>query len=60
MMTSIDTNVLLAAVEADNVHHRAASGFLESLQDRYDVVISEFFSNSHAPGRPDILVDDAD
>ena len=43
MMTSIDTNVLLAAVEADNVHHRAASGFLESLQDRYDVVISEFF-----------------
>ena len=42
-MTSIDTNVLLAAVEADNVHHQAASGFLESLQDREDVVISKFF-----------------
>ena len=41
-MISIDTNVLLPAVEADNVHHAKASAFLDSLHDRDDVVVSEF------------------
>lgn len=41
MSLSFDTNVLLPAVEATNVHHRAASRFLASLASRDDVVISE-------------------
>lgn len=40
-MISIDTNILLPAVETGNSHHAAAAAFLESLQDREDVVISE-------------------
>jgi predicted nucleic acid-binding protein len=41
-MISIDTNILLPAVEADSDDHRSAVAFLETLQDRDDVVISEF------------------
>jgi toxin-antitoxin system PIN domain toxin len=41
-MISVDTNILLPAVEADNVHHAQASAFLGSLHGRGDVVISEF------------------
>jgi len=41
-MVSIDTNVLLPAVEADNTAHAAAASFLQSLQEREDVAISEF------------------
>lgn len=41
-MISIDTNVLLPAVEGDNVHHAKASAFLDSLHDRDDVAVSEF------------------
>ena len=40
-MISIDTNILLPAVETGNAHHTTAAAFLESLQDRGDVVISE-------------------
>lgn len=41
-MISVDTNILLPAVEADNAHHAKASSFLGSLHDREDVVLSEF------------------
>ncbi len=41
-MISIDTNVLLPAVETRNASHSLAAAFLESLQDRDDVAISEF------------------
>lgn len=41
-MISIDTNILLPAVETGNAYHDRASAFLESLQDRDDVVLSEF------------------
>ncbi|MCW1884104.1 PIN domain-containing protein [Luteolibacter flavescens] len=41
-MMSIDTNVLLAAVETGNPDHAKAAGFLNSLHDRVDVAISEF------------------
>jgi toxin-antitoxin system PIN domain toxin len=41
-MISIDTNVLLPAVEADNVQHKKAAAFLDSLHGRDDVIISEF------------------
>lgn len=40
-MISIDTNILLPAVETGNALHAPAAAFLESLQDREDVVISE-------------------
>ena len=40
-MISIDTNFLLPAVETGNAQHAPAAAFLESLQDREDVVISE-------------------
>ena len=40
-MISIDTNILLPAVESRNPDHGRAAGFLESLQDRDDVVICE-------------------
>lgn len=40
-MISIDTNILLPAVEMGNDQHAVAAAFLESLQDRDDVVISE-------------------
>lgn len=41
-MISIDTNVLLPAIETGNVRHGVAAEFLGSLMDREDVVISEF------------------
>ena len=40
-MISIDTNNLLPAVETGSAKHAPAAAFLESLQDREDVVISE-------------------
>lgn len=41
-MISLDTNILLPAVESRNANHPRAVAFLESLQDRDDVVICEF------------------
>lgn len=41
-MISIDTNILLPAVESGNTNHPRAAAFLESLQDRDDVAICEF------------------
>ena len=41
-MTSIDTNVLLPAIDTDNCDHARAAAFVEALQGRDDVVISEF------------------
>lgn len=40
-MLSIDTNILLPAVEISNKDHAPAAAFLGSLQDRDDVAISE-------------------
>ena len=40
-MTSIDTNILFAALDVDHALHPKASGFIDSLADRSDVVISE-------------------
>jgi uncharacterized protein len=39
---SIDTNILLPAVETENAQHARAAAFLESLGDSSDVAISEF------------------
>ena len=41
-MLSIDTNILLPAVETGDKAHGAAASFLQSLQDREDVAVSEF------------------
>jgi predicted nucleic acid-binding protein len=41
-MISLDTNILLPAVEIRNANHPKAAAFLESLQDRQDVAICEF------------------
>lgn len=41
-MISLDTNILLPAVESGNADHPRAAEFLESLQSRDDVAISEF------------------
>ncbi len=41
-MLSIDTNILLPAVETRNPRHQVAAAFVESLEDRTDVAISEF------------------
>jgi toxin-antitoxin system PIN domain toxin len=41
-MISLDTNILLPAVESRNADHPRAAAFLESLQDRQDVAICEF------------------
>lgn len=41
-MMSLDTNILLPAVETRNASHGSAAAFLESLRDRDDVAISEF------------------
>lgn len=41
-MLSIDTNILLAAVEVSNANHQVAAMFLRSVQSRDDVAISEF------------------
>jgi len=38
---SIDTNILLPAVETKNAHHVKAAAFLESITARDDVAISE-------------------
>ncbi len=40
-MISLDTNILLPAVETRNREHGRAAGFVESLQHREDVAISE-------------------
>jgi predicted nucleic acid-binding protein len=40
-MISVDTNILLPAIDEDRKEHAAAAAFLESLQERDDVVISE-------------------
>jgi len=41
-MLSIDTNILLPAVDAGDKAHAAAAAFLQSLQGRDDVAVSEF------------------
>jgi predicted nucleic acid-binding protein len=41
-MLSIDTNILLPAVDSGDTDHLAAAAFLRSMQGRDDVVISEF------------------
>ena len=41
-MISVDTNILLPAVVSRNVNHPQAAAFLASLEDRNDVVFSEF------------------
>ncbi len=41
-MISLDTNILLPAVESRNPHHSRAAAFLDSLQDSQDVAICEF------------------
>lgn len=41
-MISLDTNILLPAVEAGNADHGRAAAFVESLEDRDDVALSEF------------------
>ncbi len=41
-MISIDTNILLPAVEECNADHARAADFLNSLHHRVDVAISEF------------------
>ncbi len=41
-MISIDTNILLPAVESGNSDHDRAAAFVELLQERDDVGISEF------------------
>lgn len=41
-MTAVDTNILLPALEPRYADHKAARAFLDSLQDREDVVMSEF------------------
>lgn len=40
-MISVDTNVLLTAIEPSSAGHQAARAFLASLQGRDDVAISE-------------------
>ena len=39
---SVDTNILLPAVETSNAVHGRAAAFLESLEGREDVALSEF------------------
>lgn len=41
-MISLDTNILLPAVESGNADHSRAAAFVESLDDRDDVAVSEF------------------
>lgn len=41
-MLSIDTNLLLPAIESGNPEHESAAAFLNSLENREDVAISEF------------------
>jgi predicted nucleic acid-binding protein len=42
IMISLDTSILLSAVESRNKNHAKAAGFVTSLGGRDDVVISEF------------------
>lgn len=41
-MISLDTNILLPAIETGNASHQQAAAFLESLYEDTEVVISEF------------------
>ncbi len=41
-MLSVDTNILLPAVDEENERHEPAATFLDSLQHRDDIGISEF------------------
>jgi predicted nucleic acid-binding protein len=41
-MLSVDTNILLPAVVKNHASHLAAAMFFESINDRPDVVVSEF------------------
>ncbi len=41
-MISIDTNILLPAVDTESAGHLRAAAFLEGLGDREDVAVSEF------------------
>lgn len=41
-MISVDTNILLPAVNVDHPEHNQAAAFLNGLHDRSDVAISEF------------------
>ncbi len=41
-MISVDTNILLPAIDVRNIDHVRALEFLDSLQNRNDVAISEF------------------
>jgi len=41
-MLSVDTNILLPAVNEDHKSHGAAAAYIESLDGREDVAISEF------------------
>ena len=40
-MLSVDTNILLSAVEQNNAEHARSAGFLNGLHARDDVVLSE-------------------
>lgn len=41
-MISVDTNILIAALDTQQAAHRPASSFLQAVDQRNDVVISEF------------------
>lgn len=41
-MIGLDTNLLFAAIEKHHENHSGARGFLESLQTRDDIAVSEF------------------
>ena len=41
-MISLDTNILLPAVESGNADHGRAAAFVDSLGERDDVAVSEF------------------
>jgi len=41
-MISLDTNILLPAVETGNPSHDSAVAFVESIEDSTDIAISEF------------------
>ncbi len=41
-MISLDTNILLSAVETGNPSHDSAVAFVESIEDSTDIAVSEF------------------
>lgn len=41
-MISLDTNILLPAIETANLQHQRAAAFVQSLATRDDVALSEF------------------